>query len=279
MNLFSSFVSSRRPALAVAAAIAVLAGGPSPANAAPPQTIDVSTLPASVMDDVVVPVPSEIFSVLDKLGNPKWSEHVRREDFRAGVDRAQTALLLGTVIADGFIAVEAMDDQRVKDIGREVLKLSAAIGVRESVLARSNSIIEAADQKDWDAVKRELDGAMQDVRKAMVELRDEQLAQLVSLGGWLRGTDVLTSVVMADYSSDGAELLRQPGLMNYFQRRIDGMSPRLKENNLVVSIRKQLEEIEPLVSTPGTENIEEEVVVKIHGITSELVKSISRTRG
>jgi hypothetical protein len=41
----------------------------------------------------------------------------------------------------------------------------------------------------------------------LVELGDEQLAQLVSLGGWLRGTEALTQVVMKNYSRDGAELL------------------------------------------------------------------------
>ena len=72
-------------------------------------------------------------------------------------------------------------------------------------------------------MREELDGALQDVRRAMVELGDDDLAQLVSIGGWIRGTEVLTSIVSRNYSASGAELLNQPELLNYFSRRIDEM--------------------------------------------------------
>ena len=124
--------------------------------AEPPAHIDVSKLPnqATLVDDVVVPVPSEIFGVLDKLGSPNWHEVLRTAKPNPPGDRAQTALLLGTVIAEGFIAVEAQEGEEVKKIGRNVLNLSAAIGVKKSVISRSNAIIEAADQKDWQRAHR-----------------------------------------------------------------------------------------------------------------------------
>ena len=79
----------------------------------PPQKIDLGQLPqqSKMIDDVVVPVPSEIFGVLDKLGKPVWPK-VQRKDM-ANVKplggQAQTALLLGTVIAEGFVAVMTED--------------------------------------------------------------------------------------------------------------------------------------------------------------------------
>ena len=57
----------------------------------------------------------------------------------------------------------------------------------------------------------------------MNEVHDEKLSQLVSLGGWLRGTQVLTSVVDRHFSADGAELLHQPDLLDYFQRKLATM--------------------------------------------------------
>ena len=164
-------------------------------------------IPAAEVETVVVPVPSEIFSVLDKLGNPNWRAELRTSAGKSTGNRAQVALLLGTVIAEGFVAVEAEDPEKVKDIGREVLVLAEAINVRKAVIARSKSITEKAEAKDWRSVRKEFDGALQDVRSAMVELGDDELAQLVSIGGWLRGTQVLTSIVSKNYSPDGAELL------------------------------------------------------------------------
>jgi hypothetical protein len=49
-------------------------------------------------------------------------------------------------------------------------------------------------------VRKEWDGVLPDVQQGMNELQSEQLAQLVSLGGWLRGTEALTALVLQNYS-------------------------------------------------------------------------------
>ena len=239
----------------------------------PPQHINVGSLPAKVIDEVVVPVPTEVFGVLDKLGSPNWHEVIRQARNEELGDRAQVALLLGTVIAEGFIAVEAQEPEEVKKVGRQVLNLAGAIGVRKSVIARTSSILDSADKKDWKRVRVELDGASRDVKSAMVELKDEQLAQLVSLGGWLRGTEALTQVVMKNFSKDGAELLHQPALLQFFITRLDGMGDRLKRSSIVKKVRTRLSELTPLIEDPN--GISAKKVDEIHSITRDLVKSIA----
>ena len=233
---------------------------------APPKRIALSDFPAAAVQEVVVPVPSEIFAVLDKLGNPNWKAQLRDGKVRTPEDRSRTALLLGNVIAEGFVAVEAEDAERVKELGRQVLTLAEAINVRKSVIARSKSITDKADQRDWRGVRTEFDGALQDVRGAMDELNDQDLSQLVSLGGWLRGTEVLTSIIGKGFSKDGAELLHQPELVNYFDRCIGCMSVRLRRNSLVAEIRDVLRRIGPLVNEGGDNNTPEKVAT-IHDLT------------
>lgn len=246
----------------------------------PPKKIDLGEFPAATIDSVVVPVPSEVFTVLDRLGNPNWRAQLGpARNYPASANRAQVALLLGTVIADGFVAVEAEDSERVKEIGRNVLTLAEAINVRKSVVARSNSIVEKAEARDWNAVRREFDGALQDVHKAMVELNDEQLAQLVSLGGWLRGTQVLTSIVGEKYSRDRAELLYQPLLVDYFTNQLDTMGPRLRRNPLVTDIRKALERIGPLIKQSSPSDIAPETVAEINTIATKMVDLIRPSAG
>ncbi|MFZ9932709.1 MAG: hypothetical protein ACO3J2_04900 [Chthoniobacterales bacterium] len=246
---------------------------------APPKQINLGEFPAETINEVVVPVPSEVFMVLEKLGNPNWRAELGPvRTYPATADRAQDALLLGTVIADGFIAVEAEDSERVKDIGRNVLTLAEAINVRKSVVSRSNSIIEKADGRKWDEVRREFDGALQDVNQAMTELNDEQLAQLVSLGGWLRGTQALTSIVDSKYSAARAELLHQPLLVDYFSRQLSKMSPRLRGKQIVGEIRRTLDRIDPLIDKADG-NIGPEAVAEIHNITSDVVSRIRSTAG
>ena len=266
-------------ALCALAGALFAAGNASAEPTAPPEQINLKEFPAETVNEVVVPVPSEVFMVLEKLGNPNWrAELGPAKAFPATADRAQDALLLGTVIADGFIAVEAEDSERVKDIGRNVLTLAEAINVRKSVVARSNSIIEKADARKWDAVRREFDGALQDVNQAMAELNDEQLAQLVSLGGWLRGTEALTSIVDSKYSAERAELLHQPLLVDYFTRQLAKMSPRLRGKEIVGDIRRTLDRIDPLIDK-NNGDIRPEEVAEIHNITSGVVRRIRSKAG
>ena len=242
-----------------------------------PSHLDIGKLPpqAKLVEEVIVPVPSEIFGVLDKLGSPNWHDVLRSKKVSAPGERAHTALLLGSVIAEGFIAVEAQETEEVKKIGRDVLDLSAAIGVRKSVIARTNSIKEAADQKDWPKVRKELDGALQDVKQAMMEIEDEQLAQLVSLGGWLRGTEALSTVVLRNYSKDGAELLHQPTLVDFFEHQLKGLDARLKKNPVVSKITKRLPDVKPLLGEKEGDPISEKSVQQVQNITQELVKAIA----
>lgn len=250
------------------------------ALASAPQSIDLSKFPAAQVENIVVPVPSEVFLVLDKLGTPNWRGELRGSLGKNTGNRAQVALLLGTVIAEGFIAVEAEDSEKVKEIGREVLTLAEAINVRKAVIARSKSITEKAEAKDWKAVRSEFDGALKDVRSAMEELGDDELAQLVSIGGWLRGTEVLTSIVSKSYTPDGAELLYQPQLLDYFTTKLEGLkNTRLGKDDLVVRIRKTLSAIRPLIGKDDGSKISVESVQRINKMTSEVVVAITSKEG
>ena len=101
----------------------------------------------------------------------------------------------------------------------------------------------------------------------MNELQDQKLSQMVSLGGWLRGTQILTAVVNHHFTQEGAELLHQPDLLKYFGDRLAAMP----EYNVPVveSIKHALLEVRPLVDS-GSKPISRDAVKKINEITTRL---------
>lgn len=235
------------------------------AVAEPARRIDVKRLSKNI-DDVVVPLPNEIFGALNKLDSVNWKEFVRTNKGTNFTERPRIALLLGTVIADGFIAVQAEDAPSVKEIGQRVVSLAKGIGVGNSIVPHAKAITEAADRRNWPAVRQELDRTQNSVQQAMNEVHDEKLSQLVSLGGWLRGTQVLTSVVNRHFSTDGAELLHQPDLLDYFQRKLASM-PELHVP-LLNQIQSSLGEVKPLIDVDRP--ISPASVKKINEITTRL---------
>jgi hypothetical protein len=249
---------------------AMMAFSFSAAAAEAPKRIDVNQLSKRV-DDVVVPLPNEVFGALNKLGGVNWKEYVRNEKGGNFRERPRIALLLGTVIADGFIAVQAEDAPAVKEIGQRVLGLAKGIGVGNSITPHAKAITEAADKRNWASVRQELDRTQNSVQQAMNEMKDEKLSYLVSLGGWLRGTEVLTAVVTKRFSEDGAELLQQPDLVDYFDQRLRGM-PEYNQP-LLRDIQAALGEVRPLIDV-GDAQITQASVKRIHEITSRLDAAI-----
>src|SRR5438034_11421141 len=96
-------------------------------------------------DSISIPTPGELFAALGKSEKTNWSGQYRGAMPVTYRNRAQIALNLGGLIADGFIAVEAKDSQQVKNIGSDIIKLAKALGVSEHLLGRGKSINEFAE--------------------------------------------------------------------------------------------------------------------------------------
>ena len=239
--------------------------------------LDLTQFPGQVVDEVIVPVPSEVFSALDRLGNPDWKAQVTRGDRPAFTDRTDVALLLGATVADGFIAVQAEDKKTVENVGRDVLALATALGVRDDVLKHCQAIDDAGKAANWDAVRTELDATQATVKMKMESLRDGALAECVSVGGWLRGTEVITSVIGKAFSKDRAELLYQPDLADYFNDALEDMLTKSKNPAKLKSIADGLARLREIMQT-GDENLSADSVNEMHRISAELVKSIT-TKG
>jgi hypothetical protein len=238
---------------------------PAQGSSAGVQEFDPLSFPGQVVDDVVVPVPSEVFTVLDKLGEPNWRQEVRDLKLPQTSDRTLLSLVFGYVVAEGFVAVQAEDKESVKDIGREVIDLAKALGISKSVLPHAQAILDAADQNDWKSIRKEFDLTQKTVRTTMEQMRDEDLAQCVSLGGWLRGTASVTSVVTKAFSADRAELLNQPMLVEHFLSAIGATPESTKNHPVVVKI------------LAGLRIVLTEMESAVDGFSEDSVRTIGKT--
>src|ERR1700730_2928026 len=201
-------------------------------------------------DSISIPTPGELLAALEKPGKPNWSGQYRGPIPMTYRNRAQIALNLGGLIADGLIAVEAKDSQQVKNIGTNIIKLAKALGVSENVLSRGNSINEFAENGAWDALQEELEATQNEVKSSMQTHRDQALVIWVSVGGWIRGTQVVSAAVMQNYDERAAKVLRQPALVKVIHTKINDISPELHNEPLIKNVSDQLNGIEKLVAFP-----------------------------
>ena len=227
-------------------------------------------------DAITVPTPGELFAAINKQCKPNWGAQARGPINTAYSDRAQAALNLGGLIADGYIAVEAQDGQQVKNLGRDILTLAKNLGISKDILARGNSIQQFADDSDWPALREELEATQNEVKQEMDALHDEELVTLLSLGGWIRGTQVVSDVVLKNFSQQTSCILRQPMLVEYLRGKLDKLSGKTKDSALIKQVDAGLGDLSKLVSFPYGATPTKEEVQALHDKSAALVATISK---
>jgi len=247
------------------------------AFAAEPAPLQADQLAKAIKTDALtIPTPGELFAALEKPGKPDWAGQYRTPIPMTYRNRAQIALNLGGLIADGFIAVQAQDSQQVKNIGTDIIKLAKALGVSENVLSRGNSINEFAENSEWDTLHEELEATQNEVKASMQTHRDQDLVILVSLGGWIRGTQAVSAAVMKNFDEGSAKVLRQPAVVNFIKTKINDISPDLRNETLVKSVSEQLTGIEKLVTFQPGKGPSADEVRKLNEAVSKLMEEIQK---
>lgn len=225
---------------------------------------------------ISIPTPGELFAALGKPGKPNWSGQFRGPIPASYKNRPQIALNLGGLIADGFIAVEAQDGQQVKNIGSDIIKMAKSLGVSENILGRSNSINDFAETNNWDALQEELEATQNEVKSSMQSHQDQDLVILVSLGGWIRGTEVVSAAILQDFNEESARVLRQPALVNFIHTKVKDISAETRNDPLVKKVSDQLGAIEQLVAFPRGKNPTIEDIRKVHEAVNHVMAEIQQ---
>lgn len=251
-----------------------------PANVAPVPVVPAVGLTQEEMDhsskedSISVPTPGEILAALNKQGKPNWQSQYRQPIPTAYSSRPQIALNLGGLIADGYIAIEAEDSQQVKNIGKDIIGLAKSLNVSENVLRRGKSIEEFADNNEWNTLKEELEATQNEVKLTMNDQQDRDLVILVTLGGWIRGTEVVSGWISENYSPETAKLLRQPAVVSILRSGLNKLPEKLQNDPLIQTLNKKLSQIEVMVSFPRNATPTLEEVKKLKEATRELVTQI-----
>jgi hypothetical protein len=194
------------------------------------------------------PSVAEIFQQLDDL-SPLPFEQLKRDFPQAThASREQMGMVFGSLVADGFLIVESKRSNLVEDLGRILLRQAKSLGVGDRVIRHSASLTELGKKGDWPAVRKELIATQQDVEQAMIDLRDQKLAHLISLGGWLRGLEICAGAVEDKYTPDRSAALWQRDLVNYFAEEMETLPPATAHKPLFEKVRRGLGEIRDLLN-------------------------------
>lgn len=223
------------------------------------------------VNDTTTPPIQKLLLELDAF-QPIPMKIVEANDLNATFpNRFQTALHFGMIIADGFVIVINERPQGIQTIGRALIRQSRALGVGDSITKRAASLIDLGQKGDWPRLREELVKTQSDVEAAMMSLHDEELAHLISFGGWLRGFQLAANATADNYTPQRAAGLGRLDVMSYFADRLDTLNPRLKQAPLVALLIGNLKIIYSIASKAEGRPPSQSEVREMRSLADEMV--------
>lgn len=189
------------------------------------------------VNEFTAPSIAKLFDTLKDLGPMPVVPMQQKEGARMPLDRADLAVELGFLIADGFLIVQSGQMDKVESLAADLTRYGKALGAGDRVNRHAASLLESAREQKVDQLKAELAATQKDVERELVTLRDADLAHLISLGGWARALSVASAAVEKQFSVDHAKLIMREDIADYYTESIASLEPRISERPNYLEMR------------------------------------------
>jgi hypothetical protein len=189
------------------------------------------------VNEYTAPSISKMFDTLKFLMPLPIVDVARKMPPRMSQDRADLAMELGFLIADGFLVVQAEQLDQVEELAKDLTRYGKALGAGERVNRHAASLLDSAKKKDVEQLKKELSATQRDVEAELLSLKDSDLAHLISLGGWIRALEVSTVAVDKQFSPERARKVMREDIADYYAESVTGLEPRISERPNYVTMR------------------------------------------
>lgn len=192
------------------------------------------------VNEFTAPSIARMFDTLQFLMPLPIADNERKMPARMPLDRADLAIELGFLIADGFLVVQAGQMDRVEELAADLNRYGKALGAGDRVNRHAASLLDSAKKQEVEQLKKELAATQRDVEIELVALRDADLAHLISLGGWIRALEVSSLAVEKQFSEERAAKIMREDIADYYTESVASLEPRISERVNYLQMREIL---------------------------------------
>lgn len=224
------------------------------------------------VNEFTAPSISKLFDTLQFLMPLPIAEVERKMPPRMPLDRADLAIELGFLIADGFLIVQAEQLDKVQELANDLTRYGKALGAGDRVNRHAAGLLESAKDKNVEQLKKELASTQHDVEVELVSLRDADLAHLISLGGWIRALEVSTVAVDNQFTVERARKVMREDIADYYAETVTGLEPKISERPNYLALRDLLAALRTEMTLPDGEEPTGEMMTEIRKQAAKLVE-------
>ncbi|MES2660876.1 MAG: hypothetical protein V4689_19780 [Verrucomicrobiota bacterium] len=224
------------------------------------------------VNEFTAPSIAKLFDTLQFLMPLPIAEVERKMPPRMPQDRADLAIELGFLIADGFLIVQAEQLDKVEELAKDLTRYGKALGAGDRVNRHAAGLLESAKNKNVVELKKELSATQRDVELELVSLRDADLAHLISLGGWIRALEVSTVAVHNQFTVERARKVMREDIADYYAESVTGLEPKISERPNYLAMRDLLAGLRTEMTLADGEEPTKEMMSEIRKQAAKLVE-------
>lgn len=250
---------------------------------------DAPNLPADLLDDPHVreelgineftaPSIRLIFDDLAQLAPLPVNDTRHKTPERMPLDRSDLSIEIGFLIAEGFLSVQNNQLEDIEGIAKDLSRYGKALGAGERVNRHANSLLDHAKNKQTEKLKDELAATQKDVEIELVQLRDSDLAHLISLGGWIRALECSSLAVQRQFSEERASQLFREDVADYYESILGSLDPRVSDRKHFKKMRILCASLKTAMTLSADQEPSEAKVKEIQKLAAKLANT-ALTRG
>jgi hypothetical protein len=140
--------------------------------------------------------PVDFLDAVGQLTKARWRQLYRPPPPTPAPDRMRTAVTLGYLVGESFLCVQAVDAQQFRNNNQEVTTFCRTLGFGEKVAPLLLNQARLAEAELWEDLRSEVIRGHQELDRALRDQRDEELAELLRIGVWLRTLEIVSTIVV-----------------------------------------------------------------------------------
>lgn len=214
---------------------------------------------------------------LDAIGGrikARWRQHYREAPPVPPNERERGAFVLGSLIADSFLTLQATDAQQFRNTNQDVLSYCRTLGLGERLTPRLMSQGKLAEMEDWASLRQEVVDGHQELCRLLKEQRDEDLAILVDIGVWVRLLHVVSSIISESEETALFPLcIGSESLLKELQSRYSHLSEKTRTHDRITALGTLIDTVARYwIDAPPPEK---ERVVKTRDKLGEMINRVT----
>lgn len=188
--------------------------------------------------------PADFLDLVGSRAKTRWRLLFRPPPPTPPSDRTRATLILGSLLGESFLVLQAADSQQFRNNNQDVLAYCRTLGLGEKLMPRLMAQGKMAEDSQWKELRQEIVDDHREVLRLLREQKDDDLALMIDLGLWLRVLEISSTIAV---EAGGEELrplcIGSPALLQELRDDIGRLSTAKREEAVIKQINTAVEVI------------------------------------